>query len=58
MSDAKEQPKKTPAQSTIEAVHAWYEEHTRKRAAILTDKRGEFSADKKEVADPTNTLPM
>ena len=43
MSDSKEQPKKTPAQSTIEAVNAWYDEHTRKRAAILTDKRGEFA---------------
>jgi hypothetical protein len=43
MSDAKEQPKKTPAQTTLEAVLAWYDENTRKRNAILTDKRGEFA---------------
>ncbi len=60
MSDAKQQPaSKTPAQTTLEAVLAWYDENTRRRDKILTDKRGEFSADKKpEVVDSANTLPM
>jgi len=60
MSDAKQQPAaKTPAQTTLDAVRAWYDEHDRKLAAILTDKRGEFSADKKpEVVDPANTPTM
>jgi hypothetical protein len=43
MSDAKQQPAaKTPAQTTLAAILAWYDENTRRRDKILTDKRGEF----------------
>ena len=44
MSDTKEQKAaKTPAQTTLDAVRAWYDENTRRRDKILTDKRGEFT---------------
>ena len=44
MSDAKQQPAaKTPAQTTLDAVRAWYDENTRRRDKIMTDKRGEFT---------------